>query len=228
MPQYNGYAVLWDVDGTLVDTAEMHYNAWAQLAQDINKPFTRQMFGDTFGWRNPEIIAKLFGNYTPEEVAQFGFNKEEYYRAEARKGVELLPGVRRLLADLHAAGFKQAVGSSAPRQNVDLIMAVTNAGQYFESIVSMEDTTRGKPDPQVFLVGAEKLGIPPERCLVMEDATAGVKAAKAGGMKCIAVRFIPHHSEESLREAGADLIVPNMEQVTVETVLKLLQSQPVQ
>lgn len=224
MPEYNGYAVIWDVDGTLVDTAELHFNAWTQLAADLNKPFNRQMFGDTFGWRNPEIIAKLFGDYTAEQVASLSFNKEEYYRAAAKKGVDLLPGVRPLLEALHAAGFKQAIGSSAPRQNTDLILALTDAGKYFEAIVSMEDTTRGKPDPQVFLKGSEKLSVPPVRCLVMEDATAGVKAASNAGMKCIAVRSMGHHTEESLKEAGANLIVPTMEEVTVETVRQILGS----
>lgn len=223
MPEYNGYAVIWDVDGTLVDTGELHFNAWSQLAADLNKPFDRQMFGDTFGWRNPEIITKLFGDYSSEEIARLGFNKEEYYRAEAKKGVDLLPGVRPLLEALQAAGFKQAIGSSAPRQNTDLIMALTDAGKYFEAIVSMEDTTRGKPDPQVFLTGAEKLNIPPSHCLVMEDATAGVKAASNAGMKCIAVRFTGHHSEASLKEAGADLVVPTLEEVTVETVRSILE-----
>jgi beta-phosphoglucomutase len=222
MPEYNGYAVIWDVDGTLVDTGEMHFNAWVRLAQDLGKPFDRQMFRDTFGRRNPEIIAEVFGKYPDEEVARLGFNKEEYYRAEAKHGVDLLPGVRPLLRALHQAGFKQAVGSSAPRQNVDLIMALTDAGQYFETIVSMEDTTRGKPDPQVFLVAAEKLGIAPERCLVMEDAVAGVQAAKAGRMKAIGITFVGHHPEAAMKEAGADLIVKTLEEVSVDNIRRIL------
>lgn len=225
MPQYNGYAVIWDVDGTLVDTGELHFNAWVRLAEDLGKPFTRQMFRDTFGRRNPEIIGEIFGDYPAEEVARLGFNKEEYYRAEARHGVDLLPGVRPLLKALHEAGFKQAVGSSAPRQNVDLIMALTDAGQFFEAIVSMEDTTRGKPDPQVFLVAAEKLGIAPERCLVMEDAVAGVQAANAGGMKAIGITFVGHHPEDTMKEAGADLIVKTLEEVSIETVRQILQGE---
>jgi beta-phosphoglucomutase len=83
----------------------------------------------------------------------------------------------------------------------------------------MEDTTRGKPDPQVFLVAAEKLGVPQERCLVLEDAVAGVQAAKAGGMKCVAVTFVGHHSAEKLKEAGADRVVQCFTEVTAAELL---------
>lgn len=86
----------------------------------------------------------------------------------------------------------------------------------------MEDTQRGKPDPEVFLVAAQKLGVPPARSLVLEDAVAGVEAAKAAGMRCIAVTFVGHHAEDRLRAAGADLVVPTLEQVSVPTVRGLI------
>lgn len=223
MPQANGSAVIWDVDGTLVDTAELHFQAWTQLTEELHKPFTRADFAATFGRRNPEIIHQLFGTqYSDAEVDDLGFRKEEFYRAAARQGVDLLPGVRALLEGLHAAGFRQAVGSSAPKENLDLILALTQTLPFFEAIVSQEDTQRGKPDPQVFLVAADKLGVTPARCLVLEDAVAGVQAAKAGGMKCIAVRFVGHHAEDSLRRAGADLVVASLEEVSVPTVQHLL------
>ena len=87
----------------------------------------------------------------------------------------------------------------------------------------MEDTDRGKPDPQVFLVGAAKLGVKPERCVVFEDAVAGVEAAKAGGMKCVAVRFVGHHAADKLQAAGADRVVDTLEEVDVAAVRRLLQ-----
>ena len=217
-------AVLWDMDGTLVDTGELHFEAWRQLMQELNRPFTRADFAATFGLRNPEIFEHLFGkgHFDPEQVAALGDRKEVIYRAAAAKGVTLLPGVRTLLEGLHAAGFKQAVGSSAPRANLELILRLTDTQRFFDAVVSMEDTQRGKPDPQVFLVGAEKLGVPPTRCVVVEDAVAGVQAAKAGGMKCIAVRFVGHHTAEKLQVAGADMIVASLEEVSVETVRRLL------
>jgi beta-phosphoglucomutase len=216
-------AVIWDVDGTLVDTAELHFQSWVQLARTLNKPFTRADFAATFGRRNPEIIRALFdGHYTEAEIDDLGFRKEEYYRASARHGVELLPGVRALLEGLRGAGFKQAIGSSAPRQNLDLILELTQTAPFFAALVSQEDTQRGKPDPQVFLVAAERLGVAPTNGVVMEDAVAGVQAAKAGGMKCVAVTFVGHHAPELLKQAGADLVVRTLEKVSAATIERLL------
>jgi beta-phosphoglucomutase len=101
---------------------------------------------------------------------------------------------------------------------------MTKTASYFDAVVAMEDTTRGKPDPQVFLRGAEKLGIPPARCVVFEDAVAGVQAAKAGGMKCVAVGFVGHHPEEKLREAGADRVVHTLEEITIDEVIRLIEA----
>jgi beta-phosphoglucomutase len=219
----NDCAVIWDVDGTLVNTAELHFQSWVQLARELNKPFTRADFAATFGRRNPEIIRALFdSHYTEAEIDDLGFRKEEYYRASARRGVELLPGVRALLEGLRDAGFKQAIGSSAPRQNLDLILDLTQTGPFFAALVSQEDTQRGKPDPQVFLLAAAKLGVAPTNCVVMEDAVAGVQAAKAGSMKCVAVTFVGHHAPELLKQAGADLVVKTLEEVNAASIERLL------
>jgi beta-phosphoglucomutase len=216
-------AVIWDVDGTLVDTAELHFQAWCVLAREIGKPYTRDDFAATFGWRNPEIIPRLFGpEYSSAQIDELGNRKEDYYRAEACKGVALLPGVGNLVRALAAAGFAQAIGSSAPRANVELILQMCGLADVLTTIVALEDTTRGKPDPQVFLTAAAKLDVPPQHCLVFEDAPVGVRAAKAGGMKAVAVTFVGHHPEEKLRAEGADLIVPSLEHVDVDRVSSIL------
>jgi len=217
------HGAIWDMDGTLVDTAELHFAAWSAVAKDLNLPFTREDFASTFGWRNPEILKQLYGNrFSEKEIAELGAKKEEYYRAAARRqGVQPLPGVKALAESLRQAGFKQAIGSSAPRANLDLILKLTELAPFFDVLVSMEDTQRGKPDPQVFLVAAERLGISPSRCVVIEDAVVGVQAAKAGGMKCIAVDFVGHHGQAALRSAGADLVVKNLQEVSVDSVVRL-------
>jgi beta-phosphoglucomutase len=219
----NKWAVIWDVDGTLVDTAALHFAAWERLANELNRPFSRDDFTATFGRRNPEILNYLFGTqFDDRRVAELGDRKEEYYKNAAKaEGVSLLPGARTLLEGLHQAGFQQAIGSSAPLGNLNLILGLTDTRQFFEAIVSMEDTQRGKPDPQVFQVAASRLAVSPAQCVVMEDAVAGVQAAKAG-MRCIAVRFVAHHSEEKLRDAGADVIVDSLEKLTVPIVRALL------
>jgi beta-phosphoglucomutase len=216
-------AVIWDVDGTLVDTAELHFQAWERMSGEMGRPFSRDDFAATFGRRNPEIIRFLFRQeFTDQEVGDIGERKEGYYRTEAEKSVALLPGVRDLLEGFRAAGVRQAIGSSAPRQNVEMIMRLTKTSEFFEALVGMEDTQRGKPDPQVFLTAAEKLGVPPSRCLVLEDAIAGVQAAKGGGMKCVAVTFAGHHPAEKLKEAGADLVVGCFTEVRAADLLGLI------
>lgn len=216
-------AVIWDLDGTLVDTAELHYQAWLLLAAEMSLRFTRQDFTDTFGWRNAEIVPRVFGpSFGPEQIAQIGDRKEELYRAEARKGVPLLPGAAALLRALHAGGFRQAIGSSAPRANIELLLDVCRIRDLLSTYACAEDTTRGKPHPEVFLAAARKLDVPPSRCVVIEDAPVGVQAAKAGNMKAVGVTFAGHHPAESLRRAGADVVVASLEELHVGAVDKLL------
>jgi beta-phosphoglucomutase len=224
MRHTNGHGVIWDMDGTLVDTAELHFEAWRIASEELGRAFTRADFAATFGRRNPEIMDYLFPKrFTAAEIDAIGERKEQLYRkAAADLGVTLLPGVQTLMEGLHRLGFRQAIGSSAPRANLDLILRLTGIERFLSAIVGMEDTTRGKPDPQVFLTAAARLDVPPRRCLVLEDAVAGVQAAKAGGMKCIAVRYVGHHSADKLAQAGADRVLTTLADVSPEEVLQLL------
>jgi beta-phosphoglucomutase len=210
-------AVIWDVDGTLVDTAELHFQAWLRLAEEIGKPFTRADFTATFGWRNPEIVPKIFGSEcSSDEVLAIGDRKELYYRAEASKGVPLLPGVGELVRALTKRGVRQAIGSSAPRSNLELILEMTGLASHFQAVVAMEDVQRGKPNPEVFLRAAERLGVAPRHCMVIEDAPVGIQAAKAAGMRALGVTFVGHHTPESLRAAGADRVVRSLLELSID------------
>jgi beta-phosphoglucomutase len=217
-------AIIWDVDGTLVDTAAHHFQAWARFAAEIGKPFTHADFAATFGMRNPEILRKLFDPNADDALcAKWGERKEDLYRASVRdEGTQLLPGVAKLLAAFAEAGWPQAVGSSAPVGNLDLLLGITNTRRYFGAVVTGDDVSRGKPDPEVFLTAASKLGVEPRRCVVFEDAVAGVEAAKAGGMACVAVTFVGHHPAEKLRGAGADMVVASLEDVSAGQVAGLV------
>jgi beta-phosphoglucomutase len=216
-------AIIWDVDGTLVDTAGQHFRAWTRLAAEIGRPFTRADFAATFGMRNPEIIRELFLPGADDAACrELGERKEDLYRASVRdEGAHLLPGAARLLAAFAEAGWPQAVGSSAPPGNLDLLLGLTGTRRYFAAVTTGDDVSRGKPDPEVFLTAAAKLGVGPPRCVVFEDAVAGVEAAKAGGMGCVAVTFVGHHPADKLRAAGADLVVGSLDEVNVEDVASL-------
>ena len=102
-----------------------------------------------------------------------------------------------------------------------MILQLTQTAPLFSAIVALEDTRRGKPDPEVFLTGARKLAVPPERCIVLEDAPVGIQAAKAGGMRAVGVSFVGHHPAEKLQAAGADLVVRALDEVTVEQLTEL-------
>jgi beta-phosphoglucomutase family hydrolase len=185
--QRTGHAVIWDVDGVILDSGEQHRQAWAALARERGFPYSDAAFWTTFGMRNADIIPQIFGVHDPARVAALGERKEEHYRALLAGSAVPLPGAVELLAQLHASGYRQALGSSAPTKNLDLIVALLGIGPYLDAVVSGEQVARGKPAPDIFLAAAHALAVPPQRCLVIEDAPAGVQAAHAGGMKCLAV-----------------------------------------
>lgn len=216
--QENRYAVLWDMDGVLVDTAPFHWQAWERLSGEADFHMAHDNFRRTFGWRNEEILRDLLGpDIADEQVAALGDRKEALYRDAVRSRVQPLPGAIELLRTLREAGFGQAVASSAPRANVDLILEELEIGADFDAVLCDRDVERGKPDPQVFLRAAERLGVDPARCLVIEDAVMGVRAAKRAGMACLAVSTT--HAAQELSEA--DRVVASLVEVTVTDVQRL-------
>jgi beta-phosphoglucomutase len=188
-PNTTPRAVLWDVDGTLVDSLEYHWLSWRAALSNEGYTLTREQFLSTFGRRNDEILRAYFGpQVAPERVLRISLDKEEQYREMVRRrGIEPLPGVRRWLAQLKAAGWRQAIASSAPPLNLEVILAALGAKDCFDAIVSAEEVERGKPDPQIFLAAAAKVQTPPARCVVVEDAPAGTEAARRAGMRAIGV-----------------------------------------
>ena len=181
-------AVLWDLDGTLVDSEEFHWLSWRDTMRLEGIELTYAQFLASFGQRNDRILAAWVPGADPERARRIGDDKEaEYRRLVASRGLAPLPGAREWLAALRQDGWKQAIASSAPRQNVVTMLRVLGLEPELDAIVSAEDVTKGKPDPQVFLRAAEQLGVPPARCIVVEDAAAGVEAGRRGGMHTIGV-----------------------------------------
>src|SRR5215469_9797776 len=141
-------AVLWDMDGTLIDSEEFHWIAWQETMAKEGIPITREQFLASFGQRNDSIIPAWLGaGATPERIERIGTTKEEVYRAQIRRhGMKPLPGVARLIQQLHEAGWRQAIASAAPRLNIEAILDALSAAHIFQGIVSAEDVHRGKPD----------------------------------------------------------------------------------
>jgi beta-phosphoglucomutase family hydrolase len=198
-------AVLWDMDGTLVDSEEYHWLSWRDTMASEGVAITHEQFIKTFGQRNDSILPQwLAAGASAERIQQVGDSKEELYRKLVREGrMEPLPGVLDWVRRLREQGWLQAVASSAPRKNIEVVLEVMGLAGFFEALVSAEDVTAGKPDPQVFQRGAERLGMPPSRCIVVEDAVPGVEAARRAGMRCIGVS-----RNGSL--TGADVVVRSL------------------
>lgn len=209
-------AVIWDLDGVIIDSAEEHRRSWHRLAQAEGLPLTDEQFYATFGMRNSAIIPKLWGPMPPERIQELADDKEKYFREFVRNAATPLPGAIELLSALRDAGYRQALASSTPIKNIELINELLGLDRYLSVLVSGESVAHGKPAPDVFLKAAAELGAEPVRCLVIEDAVAGVEAAHAGGMRCIAVageRDLP-----GLRKA--DLMVKDLTEVSVERIRK--------
>jgi HAD superfamily hydrolase (TIGR01509 family) len=207
------------MDGTLLDSAEYHWLAWRESLEAERYELTHDQFVATFGQRNDTILRGWLGaDLSLDEIDRIGGAKEARYRALVReRGIALLPGVERWLSRLAAAGWRQAIASAAPRLNVEAIMGALGIESFFGAISSAEDVQRGKPDPQVFLVAAERLGIPPARCIVVEDAPAGIEGAHRGGMRAIGVRS----SHASLK---ADIVVDTLAELDDDAFDRLLRS----
>jgi len=212
-------AVLWDVDGTLVDSLEYHWLSWREALAEEGYALTREQFLSTFGRRNDEILRAYFGDdITPARVTRISLGKEEAYREMVRsRGIAPLPGVRRWLHQLKADGWRQAVASSAPPLNLDVILASLGVADCFDAIASAEEVERGKPDPQIFLAAAAKVQTPPARCVVVEDAPAGTEAVRRAGMRSVGVLTTHAHLE-------ADLVVRSLDELDGAAFASLLDS----
>ncbi len=212
-------AVLWDMDGVLVDSAEYHYAAWREALAREGVDLSYDAFRATFGQRNDTILRHLLGPDLPDsEVARIGDLKESLYRELVQtRGITPLSGVLDWLARLRDQGWRQAIASAAPRANVDAIVRALGIAHYFGAITSSEDVTRGKPDPQVYLIAAQRLGVPPARCVVVEDAPAGVEGARRAGMRCIGVTSThPHLDADLVVAALSDLPADSFEKLASE------------
>lgn len=203
--------VIWDMDGVLVDTAEAHYQAWRQTLKAYGILFDRQTFSRVFGMNNFDTLTQLLGRQpTEREFSEIATQKEKLFRDRVEKDVRLLPGAKRLLGELAQDGWLQAIASSAPQENIDLMVDLFSLRLYFAVILSGAGLPAGKPDPSLFLAAARCLGLPPSRCVVVEDAPVGVQAAARAGMPCIAIA-----TTRPASLLGGGMVFPDLSSVTL-------------
>lgn len=214
--------VIFDMDGVLVNNMSVHFEAFAAMAERYNISAESDAdFSHLNGRGNDDIINALF---PPEIVAAKGVEalaaeKEAVYREIYAPKIQPLNGLRELLQELQRHNITCAVGSSGPKVNVDFVLDRCNIEPFFKVRISGDMVTRCKPDPEIFLTAAAKLGLEPQDCLVFEDALSGVAAARAAGMKVVALTTT--HTYEQLHSAAPDLIVEDFTAITPERLILL-------
>ncbi len=200
-------AFLFDLDGVVVDSNGLHVDSWKEVARRHGFDCPDPEHIGKCGLRTNAVIRDLLRwPVSEEEADRIGFEKEELYREWIRQdGIRAIAGVQAFLVETRRLGIPCAVGSSAPRGNVDLCLRALDLEDVFAATVSGADVARGKPAPDIFLKAAEGLGVAPAHCLVFEDAPAGIAAAHAAGMRAFALAT--SHARDELGDA--DFLVPD-------------------
>jgi beta-phosphoglucomutase len=213
-------AVVWDLDGVIVDSGEAHNRSWQAMAAEFGVPYNPDTdFKAIFGRHNTDIIEHLWGITDPDQIARMANSKESHFRREAAH-LKALPGVVELVTALAEAGWRQAIGSSAPLANISLLLSATGLAGYMQAIASGDDVTRGKPDPRVFLLAFERLDVDPSHGVVIEDAPSGIQAGKRAGAATLGVTNT--QTRQTLLDAGADLVVDSLADVKVSDLEALV------
>jgi len=206
----NKGAVLWDMDGVLVDSSDLHFQSWMETLARLSIPFDREKFDSTFGMNNYSILTILLGKPPePEFLTMVNDRKESLFREMIPRRLQLFPGALSWLKRLWEAGILQAIASSAQYENIVAVVDELDIRQYFSVMISAYFIP-GKPDPAVILEAARQLEVEPRDCVVVEDSVAGVTAARIAGMRCFAITTT--HPRSSL--TMADVIVDSLEELT--------------
>jgi beta-phosphoglucomutase len=209
-------AIIWDLDGVVVNSMEFHYAAFREVLAERDRELSREEYFDTLiGLRNDDILRRLLGELSLEEIERLNAAKEESFRRRIADKAKALPGAAELVRRARQAQLRQAVVSSTARENIGLILDSLKLTGAFDAVVGQEDATRGKPDPQGFQIAAERLGVAPAECIVIEDAPEGIAAGKAAGMRCIGVTT----TRAPERLSQADLVVGTLEDKRVWEML---------
>lgn len=207
------WGAIFDWDGVIINSAAHHEASWERLAKEVNKPLPEGHFKRGFGMKNEVIFPELLRwTSDPVEIRILSLRKEAIYRDVVReRGVVALPGVEAWLRTLRDEAIPCVIASSTHRENIMTTLEVLGLGDFFQAIISAEDVKRGKPDPEVFLTAAKRIGIESSDGIVFEDALVGIAAAKAAGMRVVAVAT----TEPKEKLAHADWVVDRLDELIV-------------
>jgi HAD superfamily hydrolase (TIGR01509 family) len=215
-------AIIFDMDGVLVDSSPFHLRKWAGFLRRHGIPVDEKALpGIVLGPANDMIFRRFLGDHlTREQVSELSEELDAIFREEIGPNPPALPGVRRLIEEIHSQGIVMAVASAAIASNVKFLIDALGLRGYFREILAVDATFNPKPHPEIYLKTAGKLGVDPSACAVFEDSYVGIEAAKRAGMKCIAIAST-FSAEDLRRETRADVIVPSFEKVSLQTVRHL-------
>lgn len=203
---------IFDMDGVIVDNIRHHLRAWKELGRELGRDFQDEDVRRVFGKRNREILRSLLGNDAEhEQLAEYAQRKEELYREIMAPDLRPVPGLADFLESLRSSGVKTAVATSGPMENVRFVLDGLGFQAAFEAIVTGLDVRESKPDPAIFLLAAERLGLMPANCVIFEDSPPGIQAAKASGCPCIALATT--HSADELRPYKPDRIIKDFREL---------------
>lgn len=223
MSMSDALGVIFDMDGVLVASGPAHSASWKLVAKKHGIRMDDAIFKASFGMRSRDIIRSLWGDgISDEQVRAIDDEKEASYRQMFGTLVPLTIGTREMLGGLAQSGFRLAVATSGPRENIELVVRDKKLETVFQAIVTGADVKNGKPAPDCFLLAAERIGVAAGRAVVVEDAPVGIEAAKAAGMRCIG--FVGTHPAERLRAAGCDEVAEKMADLTPALIRKMLLS----
>ncbi len=218
-------AAIFDMDGVLIDSYRAHFESCLRVAAELGRVYTEEQFAAGFGRTTREVIAEQWQGQgealSDDQIARIDERKEWLFREIIGADFPAMPGAVELIESLVQAGFRVAVGSSGPRENVQLAIDRLGIGKLLSAIVTGHDVKHGKPDPQVFLIAAERCGVSPGRCVVIEDAPVGIEAARRGGMHVIGLASTGR-TVEQLR--AADLVVTSLRELSPHNFWQVLQT----
>lgn len=215
------WGVIFDMDGVLVDSFQAHFDSWQALAREVGVEYSMEAFVRTFGRTGREIIQDEWkcADWPLDCIDDLVHRKELLYRELVEREFPAMDGAAELIAALAAGGCSVAIGSSGPPDNVKLAIDRLGVREHLQTWVTGSDVARGKPDPEVFLKAAERMSLPPGRCIVIEDSPPGIEAARRAGMACVGLLSTGHVPADA---AAATIAVHSLRELTPESLKRLL------